>query len=324
MRWHLDFQFDPLNEPASFTDKILMSGSCFAEDIGNFLTKYKLDAVINPHGILYNPVSIVKSLQACLEGKQYTASDLFYHNGLWHSPSHHGSFSHPDQQVCLQRINDSVHSTHQRLLQADWVILTLGTTGVYRWKKNGEIVGNCHKLPGREFDLEFLEPDDIINVFNSFFERLLELNQKVKIIFTVSPVRYIKYGLVKNNLSKSVLLCAIHRLTGKYKRTFYFPAYEIVIDELRDYRFYAEDLVHPNGIAAQFVWERFESWFLGEPAKEILNQIKPVVHAAQHRPLHEESDEYRKFVKMQLDKIAGLEKMYPFVSFAEEKKRPGK
>lgn len=319
MNWHLNFNFPPLERQAGFTDKVLMTGSCFAESIGGYLTNFKFNTVINPHGILYNPVSILTSLKAYINNKEYKESDLFFDHGLWHSWDHHERFSHSDKNVCLTHINTAIKNAHLQLMNADWLIITLGTSGAYRLNRSGEIVGNCHKLPGSEFDFLMLDPDEIVSSFENFFTELFELNSNIKVILTVSPVRYLKYGLINNNLSKSALLYSVHQLIKRNVRIFYFPAYEIVIDELRDYRFYTDDLSHPNLLATEYVWEKFKNYFLSRDTREILDIVKPIIHASGHRPLHSDSPEFRSFVKAQLNKIAELEKRYPFLNFEKEK-----
>jgi hypothetical protein len=319
MKWHLDFPLAPIDLPADYRDKILLAGSCFAENIGAFLMKYKFDAVINPHGILYNPASIVRSLESCLENKQYSEKDLFFDHGWWHSWDHHERFSRAGAQACLDTINTSLKEASHQLEGADWLILTLGSAGIYRLKNGNRIAGNCHKRPASDFDFGLMTPAETITVLDNFIHRLFQQNSKVKIIFTVSPVRYTRYGLAENNLGKSILLYAVHQLVGKFDRLYYFPAYEIVIDELRDYRFYAEDMVHPNVQAVEYVWDKFAGYFLSAQAHKVMEEIHPVLQAAGHRPLHRDSEEYKKFLQTQREKITSLEAKYPFLNFKKEK-----
>lgn len=321
MKWSIDFPIESIVPPANYQDKIFLAGSCFAENMGQFLLKYKFEPVINPQGILYNPASIASALEACMEGRKYVKEDLFYHQGLWHSWDHHGRFSHPDPAECLSFINSSMEAGSKQLLEADWLIVTFGSAGVYRLKKDNRVVGNCHKMPSAEFDFSLMTPAETIAILDNLIHRLFHKNKKVKIIFTVSPVRYIRYGLIENNLSKSILLYAVHHLVNKFDRLFYFPAYEIVIDELRDYRFYSEDMAHPNGQAIDYVWDKFANSFFSAEALRIMQQIDPVLQAGNHKPLHADTDEYRKFTATQLTKIQQLEERYPFLNFDEEKRR---
>lgn len=319
MKWHIDFPINPIKPAANYQDKLLLAGSCFAENIGARLQQYKFDVVNNPHGILYNPASIMQSMLACLDGKKYSKDDLFRHHGLWHSWEYHERFSHPDADTCLEMINMSMETAGKQLASADWLILTFGTAGIYRLKKDNRIVGNCHKMPSSDFEFNLMKPEEIISGFDNFMHQLFHINKIVKIIFSVSPVRYVRQGLVESNLSKAVLLYAVHHLVNKFDRLFYFPAYEIVTDELRDYRFYKEDMVHPNETAVQYVWDKFVKYFMSENTKKIMDEIYPVIQAVQHRPLHPDSEEYGQFTQMQLRKINTLEHRYPFLNFNKEK-----
>lgn len=319
MKWHLDFPLERLTAPADFQDKMILAGSCFAQNIGDYLTRYKLDALINPHGILYNPASIVQSLEACLEKRLYGEKDLHFHHGLWHCWDHHERFSRADPQECLDGMNAAVEKAHSRLLQADWLIITLGSAGIYRLKKGHRIAGNCHKYPAEDFDFSLMTPAEAMAALDGFIHRLFHQNPRIRLIFTVSPVRYIRYGLTENNLSKSVLLYAVHQLVNKFDRLHYFPAYEIVIDELRDYRFFAGDLVHPNEQAIGYVWDKFVKYFMSPGAEAVIREIHPVIQAAGHRPLHAGSPDHDKFIRAQLEKIARLEYRYPFLNFDPEK-----
>lgn len=318
MKWHIDFAFDPLPHPAGYRDPMLLTGSCFAENMGSFLTKYKFDIVLNPHGILYNPASIANALDVCIKNKEYSGESLFFDHGLWHHWDFHERFSDPDKNVTLESINASVHRAHHQLTKAAWLIITLGTSDIFKLTTTGRVVGNCHKRSAAMFDFTMMSPEEIVALMDNTLKLLFDINKGVKVIFTVSPVRYIKYGFERNNLSKSILIYAVHRLASKYTNVCYFPAYEIVMDELRDYRFFAEDLVHPNTLATQHVWQRFTEYFLSPEAKEILHEITPVIQASEHRPLHPQSDEYGKFTENQLLKISGYKQKYPFLDFTNE------
>lgn len=319
MKWQIEFPLTPIDRPADYQDKIMLVGSCFAENIGMFLDLYKLKPLVNPHGILYNPASIAQTLQAYLEGKRYAQEDLFYDHGLWHSWEHHERFSGSDRTVSVNTMNGSAEQGGNFLSEADWLIVTLGTAGIYRLKSENRVVANCHKRPASDFDFVMMTPQEVMAALDSIIHRLFFRNTKLKIIFTVSPVRYLRYGLTENNLSKAVLLYAVHHLVNKYERLYYFPAYEIVVDELRDYRFYAEDLVHPSEQALRYVWDKFARYFLSRDAHKLMEEIHPVLQAARHRPLHVDSGEYKKFVHWQTEKIAALEMQYPFLDFEKEK-----
>jgi hypothetical protein len=247
-------------EPAEkirYQQKILLTGSCFTEHIGNYLGDVKFDLLQNPSGILFDPLSVAQSLISYIEGKQYGAADLFFLNELWQSWHHHGIFSDTDQQRCLNRINASQLQAHAFLRSADWLLITLGSAFSYVLKKEQMPVANCHRAPADWFSKKLLPVEEILSAFDEVIYRLLEFNPSLKIVFTVSPVRHIRDGVIENNRSKARLIEAVHHFANKFGRIYYFPAYELVIDVLRDYRFYDRDMVHPNYQATGFVLEKF-------------------------------------------------------------------
>jgi hypothetical protein len=321
MRFHLDFKIPPLSPQASYDQKCLMMGSCFSEQIGDRLKEVKFNTLVNPHGILYNPISMVDALETYLTARSYTPEDLFQDRGIWHSWDHHGRFSHSDRKETLDRITESQNEAVSWLKEADWLILTLGSAWTYRLKSQNRVVANCHQVPAETFTRGLLRPEQIIARVGNFLYRLAAYNAKVRVIFTVSPVRHSREGIVENNLSKSILLYAVHHLVNKFEGTCYFPAYELVIDDLRDYRFFEQDLVHPNRQAVDYVWDRFVSFFLTPSSQAILAEISEINRSVAHRPLHAESEEFARFKGTLLEKIRQLEDRYGFLNFSAEKKR---
>jgi hypothetical protein len=316
--FRLTFPGSPLATPVRYTDKILMVGSCFAEEIGERLQQYHFDAVINPHGILYNPISITQALHTYLDGKKYTAADLFLHNELWHSWDHHSRFSGVNQEAVLTDINAAQEQAAQRLEEADWLIITLGSAFTYTLAAVNQVVGNCHKVPAASFYKKLLSPPDAISALDNLMHRLFFRNRKVKIMFTISPVRYIRDGVVENNLSKAVLIQTVHHLVNKFDRLYYFPAYELVIDDLRDYRFYKEDLVHPNDLAINYVWDHFTTTCVGDEDRSLLPRIAEINRARQHRPFNPESAQHRQFLQNYARKTKQLMEEFPFLRMEEE------
>lgn len=294
-----------------------MMGSCFAEEIGERLEQYQFDALVNPHGILYNPISITQALHTYLDGKQYTKDDLFLQHDVYHSWDHHSRFSGTDADAVLARINAAQEAASKRLEEADWLIITLGSAFTYTLTAANYVVGNCHKAPASTFHKKLLSPPDAISALDNMMHRLFFRNRKVKIMFTISPVRYVRDGVVENNLSKAVLIQTVHHLVNKFDRLFYFPAYELVIDDLRDYRFYKEDLVHPNDIAVNYVWEHFTQSCLSEEGKRILPLVGEINRAKQHRPFNPESTQHQQFLATYAKKTAQLMKEYPFLQLEE-------
>ncbi len=299
--------------------RLLMMGSCFAENMGTLFTESKFRVDVNPFGILYNPLSIAKALERTLEGRPYEAEELFFYREQWHSYMHHGSFSAATKEETLSRINGRLRRAAQTLPETDWLMLTFGTAYVYRLKTNGEVVSNCHQCPERDFIRDRVTVEDIVTIYRPLTERLLARNDKLKILFTVSPVRHLRDGLHANQLSKATLLLAIDRLTSLYPdRLFYFPSYEIVMDELRDYRFYADDMAHPSPVTVAYLWECIGKCFFTEATRKLLEEVRAVTRDVSHRPLHPESEAYRTFNERIIDKIEILTKKCPYLDFHNE------
>jgi hypothetical protein len=297
-----------------------MLGSCFAENLGAQLQQLKFNVIVNPFGIVYHPAPAAHQLQRIITGKSYTADELQHYHELWHSFDHHGRFSHPDISVCLQGINDGLQQAHEQLARSEWLFVTFGTARAYRLKGTGSIVANCHKFPASDFDRISLTTDRIYAIWAKTMIRLRRFNPDIKVVFTVSPVRHLHEGAHENQLSKSILLLAVDRLNREINHTGYFPAYEIILDELRDYRFYAEDMVHPNSMAINYIRQRFCENYMSEDTLQIMKTVENIVKAAAHRPFHHTS-EYRKFAENSLEKIAVLKQKMPFLDFDKEKEQ---
>ncbi len=302
-------------------------GSCFTENMGAKLRQHKFNILENPNGILFNPISITKSIDSYLLPKIYTPAQLFYQNESWNSWEHHSRFSNPDKALCLQHINQSQQQANQYIHSADWLIITLGSAFAYSLQNNlqdsgagisGEIVANCHKVPTDKFNKILLPLNEIIEAVTQSMLQLFECNPTVNILFTISPVRHLREGLVENNRSKALLITAVHQLVEKFSHVFYFPAYELVIDDLRDYRFYAEDMVHPNYAATNYVWEKFITTCVDEPTQKLMKEINEVNAAKSHKPFNPTSEQHKKFLQVNLDKVSALAKQYPYINFEAE------
>ena len=304
--------------PVSHADRILLMGSCFAENIGRQLMDAGFQLDLNPFGILYNPLSVSSALREIMGHKEYTSQDLFTYKDLWHSPMHHGDFSSPSAEEALQRINTRLQAAHARIHQLECLLLTFGTSWVY--EQTGHIVANCHKQPESVFTRRQLSVQEIVSDYTSLFSGLIARNPKLKVIFTVSPIRHVRDGMHANQLSKAILLLAIDQLQAAFpEHVFYFPAYELLLDELRDYRFYADDMVHPSPQAVRYVWEKFVQTCLSEDALEIMQESENINKALSHKPFHPESDEYKRFLGQIVLKIDRLNKKYPYLDFQNEK-----
>lgn len=317
MDFHLEFTPKPFSTKIRHSDKLLLAGSCFTEHIGQKLTQHKFSVLENPNGILFNPTSICKSINSYIHNKQYTAADLFHHNDVWGSWEHHTRFSAVDQNESLRKINESQSAAHQFLKKADWLLLTLGSAFVYELE-NKQVVANCHKVPTDKFNKRMLSTKEVITELEELLAGLKTFNPGLKIIFTISPVRHLRDGFVENNRSKAVLINAVHYLTEQSAELFYFPAYELVIDDLRDYRFYAEDMVHPNYAATGYVWDKFVNACIDEDSQALMKQVNEIRIAFNHKPFNPTSAEHKKFLQNYLAKTKVLGQKHSYINFEEE------
>lgn len=298
---------------------ITLMGSCFAEEIGKRLESDKFSCDLNPFGVLYNPLSITKALQQLMEGKVYEEKDLFFEGGLWHSWMHHSSFSARTSAECLQRVNSRLLTGEKFFPNWRVLIITLGSNRYYRHRKTGQVVGNCHKVPEKEFEVKDLSVEEIVSAFLPILERMHEANPGLRILFTVSPIRYLKYGLHESMLGKSVLLLAVDELQKLHPEyVHYFPAFEIMLDDLRDYRFYAEDMVHPSDVAVDYIYECFKACYFDKTALEVSQEWKEIEKALRHKPFNPDSEQYKLFIAKTKDKIGQLSQKYPLISVQKE------
>lgn len=308
----------PVHIPASpvkitYDDAILTLGSCFADNIGRRLQTNLFLVDANPFGVLYNPLSVKQSLLTLLSDKRFTARDLFAHQSLWHSFAHSSLFSDTTPDRSLSRINNRLQQSRERLPHTRFILITWGTAQVYRHNASGQVVANCHKLPARDFTRRRLGTDEIAAEYRPLLDTLRGRLPGVRVIFTVSPIRHWKDGAHENNLSKATLLLAVDALQREYDFVEYFPAYELLLDELRDYRYYAEDMLHPSEMAANYIWERFADCYFAPDTRRQMKEIAQLVADRTHRPLHPESDAFRQFAARTEERQAELERKYPFL-----------
>jgi hypothetical protein len=325
----MDFMLD-INIPSppqrvNYQDKILLIGSCFTAHIGNSLAEVKFDVLQNPNGILFDPASVAYSLVSYIQNKQYTKDDLFYLNELWNSWHHHSIFSHTDADQCLAGINTSQQKAHEFLKNANWLIITLGSSFSYQHSNlqhpTSNIrpgVANCHRAPAQWFRKHLMTIEETNSVLDNCLHQLWQFNRNIKVIFTVSPVRHIRDGVIENNRSKSRLIEVVHHLVNKFDNIYYFPAYELVIDVLRDYRFYDIDMVHPNYAATEFVLEKFTKHFIDEQSQALMQEIKKIVTARKHKPFQPETQAHKQFLKAHLEKAQVLQQQNTFLNLNEE------
>jgi hypothetical protein len=301
----------------SYATPLMALGSCFAESIGKQLERLKFNVVMNPCGIVFHPLALARQLARMMTGQAYTADELTYHNGLWCSFDHHGRFSHPDAAVCLNRINAELQQGCNRLAETQWIFVTFGTAWAYRLKDSGKLVANCHHYPAASFERILIEMEEICACWESALVALRRMNPCVRAVFTVSPVRHTG-DAHENQLGKSALLLAIHRLTQAMPEyVTYFPAYEIMLDDLRDYRFYDEDMAHPGKQAVRYIWEKFRDTFLGAETGAITDEVESIMKATAHRPIHM-NEATAAFASEQCRKIRRLQQRFPNMNFTDE------
>ena len=324
MKWMLTTEVKPLSPPITFQDSILMVGSCFTENMAGYLRDYKFSVMDNPQGILFNPVSVLSCLQRITNCQSLTEKELFFYNDCYHSWDHHGEFSSPRIADCLDVINASIIQAHDYMKKAGMLVITLGSAWVYQLTEAAplyqpdKVVANNHQAPANWFEKELLEPATIVDAFAAWLEPLLKKQPTLRVLLTVSPVRHLREGTIQNNLSKAVLLQAVHRLATLFEAVHYFPAYELVVDDLRDYRFYAEDLVHPNYQATKYVWEHWVKACVDDESRNIMAAVKDIRLAFQHLPLHPDTPRHQNFLKEYARKTADLLSAYPWLKLEEE------
>lgn len=308
------FPFD-----VSHQDGIVSMGSCFSENIGWLFQQSKFKININPFGQQYNPISIANALERLVSAELYQDFDLIQHNGLYHSFMHHGSFSGEDKEAVLGTMNAELLQASGDLKKASVLFVTFGTAHYFKWNENGQVVSNCHKIPNNLFSQHLATPDEIVSAFEAVWLKIKAINPDLRVVFTVSPVRYFAFGHYENSVSKAHLFTAIYALQKKYEEMFsYFPAYEIVLDDLRDYRFYKEDMLHPTHQAIQYVWEALVVAIFSETTLQLMMEIDEIQTAAKHRPRNADTEAHKIFQKKYLAKIDFLQEKYK-LDFAEEK-----
>lgn len=324
MKFHFEFDIKKPAQLITHKDQLLLIGSCFTENIGEKLKKYKFSVLENPNGILFNPVSVTEALTSYIENTQLTEADLFQLNEGWHSWKHHSRFSGLTAEESLNKINTSTSNAHTFLKTADYLMITLGSSWIYTLTdkainaKTGSVAANNHKAPADWFYRRLMTTEEVLHVLDNTLYRLFHFNPKLKIIFTISPVRHLREGVVENNRSKAVLIQAVHHLVDKFDKLYYFPAYELVIDDLRDYRFYAEDLVHPNYFATQYVWEKFIDACMNDKTKKLIEEIHSINLAYQHKAFNPTSQQHKKFLESFYEKTRVLQEQYPNLNFESE------
>jgi len=298
-----------------YSSKILLLGSCFTKNIGDKLNYFKFPTTVNPFGILFHPKAIENLILNAINEKEYSEENIFFHNEQWHSFEAHSKLSNPSKRVLLKDLDDANKLTHQQIQKSTHIIITLGTAWIYRFIESDTIVANCHKIPQKKFLKELLTVDEISESLKAIIALIRSVNKSVSILFTISPVRHLKDGFIENQQSKSHLITAIHQVVEPRNNVFYFPSYEIMMDELRDYRFYNEDMVHPNQTAIDYIWEKFRQTWMSDNTIQLMEEIDSIQKGLAHRPFHPNSEQHQEFLKNITTKIKGVQLKFPKIDF---------
>ena len=322
MKFKLTLEAKPSKYPIEYGDKLMLIGSCFTENIGAKFKSHLFEISENPYGILFNPVSVTNALTEIMDLRKYKSDDLFQHNELWHSWSHHSRFSAIKQEDALENINRTILDAHHFLKSANRLVITLGSAWLYHLTNEaplgkGQVVANNHKGPINWFFKSLMQPNELLESLHALVARLQTFNPNLQIVFTISPVRHLREGLIENNRSKAVLIHAVHELVSQSNQVDYFPAYEYVMDDLRDYRFYAEDLVHPNFAASGYVWDKLVETYMDHKTQAIMKQIAELQLAMNHKPFFTGSVEHQKFLQSCILKTETLMAAYPTLSLQD-------
>lgn len=318
MKLRTQIQLRQAENQIDYQSQLVLLGSCFAENMGEKLNYYKFPSLQNPFGILFHPKAIEKLIEGSVQGKRYTGKDTFFHNERWHCFDAHSDLSDVSKEVLLERLNTGLKETHQQIAGSTHIIITLGTAWVYRDTKTNSLVANCHKVPQKSFSKELLPISTLTESLKNIIDLIQSINKSVSVVFTVSPVRHLKDGFVENQRSKAHLITAVAQvLSSKVElgEKHYFPAYEIMMDELRDYRFYEADMVHPSPLAIDYIWEKFKTVWISEKAYRPMEQVEDIQKGLGHKAFDPDSERHRRFLKSLGDKITYLRKEYPFMEF---------
>jgi len=302
--------------PIDYNSKIVSLGSCFAENMGHKFQYFKFQSETNPFGIIFNPISIEKIIERIVEQKLFAEKDVFFHNERWHCFEVHSDLSHSNKEELVKNLNQTLVETKKQLQDATHIIITYGTSWVYRNIEQNTIVANCHKVPQKQFSKELLSVEIIEKSIQNTIHLIERLNPNCSIIFTISPVRHIKDGFIENQLSKSHLFTALHKANSqKPKAKSYFPSYEIMMDELRDYRFYAEDMLHPNQTAIDYIWERFSESCIAENSFQTMKEVLEIQKGLNHRSFNPDSEQHLKFLANLNRKMNFIKEKFPHIRF---------
>ena len=320
MEFRTYFDIEPSDFKISYRSPVMFLGSCFASGIGEQMLIRKMPVLINPNGTIYNPESIRNTVESVISGKDCTGDDLFCYNGTWLSFAHYTDFTSDDQDMLVRKINENRKRAEEFLKSAACLFITFGTARIYRLRETGRVVSNCHKVPASYFQNEILSVENITESWTGLIKQLMNFNPWLRVIFTVSPVRHWKDGAHGNQLSKAVLLLAVEELQGRFPSIRYFPAYELLMDDLRDYRFYADDMLHPSAQAIEYIWDKFSEVYFDTGTRDLQSSLLRISKALNHRFISGSESNRKEFAGKILSQIAELEKLHPEVELSGERK----
>ncbi len=316
--WQIECAVPSPVRSIALEDTLLFLGSCFTQNIGNWFAQNKWNAPVDPFGILFHPLAIQKALSYGIEKHTISMSDIFENQGLYRHWDMHSQCAHPDKNIALAQMQSAVEHMSEAISGLDHLIITFGTAHIYTHLPSGKIVANNHKMPAPLFNKTLLTVDAITSAWKDVLNTLFALRPQLQVIFTVSPVRHIRDGVAENNLSKAILIQSVHHLCSAFDRAVYFPAYELQIDVLRDYRFYAEDMVHPSRQAVAFILDAFNATYLNEQSKQWVNAYAQILNAKAHQPVFPGSEAHKAFVSDMQNKIEQLQRDFPSRNLTED------
>lgn len=318
MKFRTEITLPPYPFQIDYQSKIFGLGSCFVDNMRDKFDYYQFNSQINPFGTIFNPYSVRKTLENAVKLNFLSEKDLFFYQNTWKSYQLHSIFNHSDKNKLLENVNRKIEQANHFLQNSNVILITLGTAWIYRHKKTDEIVNNCHKIPQKEFAKELMTTTEIIDELNKIIKLSKSISRSVKILFTISPVRHLKDGFTENNLSKSRLTNAVHSVVNQ-QDVFYFPSYEIMMDDLRDYRFYKDDMLHPNNIAVDYIWQKLQKSLMSKETITISNQVEKIRKALQHRAFDETTTQHQAFLAKTRKQIEALQSKYEWMYFDEKK-----
>ena len=319
MQFRTQIPISKTNNPIDYNLKIISIGSCFAENMAEKFDYFKFQNETNPFGIIFNSVSIEKIISRIIKKEFYTEKDVFFYNERWHSYEVHSDLSNSDRQELLETLNKAISETYKNLKEATHIIITYGTSWIYKNTESDQIVANCHKVPQKQFSKELLSIEVIQKSIQNTIDLIQVLNPDINFIFTVSPVRHVKDGFAENQLSKSHLFAGLHQVLKTHNSEFithnYFPSYEIMMDELRDYRFYAEDMLHPNQVAIDYIWHKFSENYISEDSISTMQEVSEIQKSLRHRSFNPDSEQHQKFLAKLQQKISSIQEKWAHIKF---------